>query len=159
MINSNDIDLTGWDLIGTIGVDSGQMMVGDPCYLEQWGGHDFTSFAGGGAKTKPTGAYSYDGACTATCSEEQVGVLGGGLAAVSPSGYGDGSYGVYVKWSDEGSWGRRVAAMMVVFIEDEDEDTEECEQCGVELHGFMWGICDDCEAENEEADEDELVDA
>ena len=143
--------MTGWDLIGYVGVDSGQMMVGDPCYLDKWGGNKFTSFGGGGVKTTPTGTYDYDGACTATCSEGSVGILGNGLAAVSPTGFGDGQYGVYVKWSDEGEWGPRAAAMMVVFIdgEDEDEDTEECEQCGTMLSGFVFGsICDDCEAEN-----------
>lgn len=147
MKRTSEIDMTGWDLIGHVGVDSGQMMVGDPCYLRDWGGYEFTSPPGAAGKHVPTGEYSYDGACTATCSEGGVGVLGDGLAAIAPSGFGDGEYGVYVKWSDEGAWGPRAAAMMVVFIEP-DED-EECEQCGATLVGFVSGsICDDCEAEN-----------
>lgn len=151
MTRTSKIDLTGWSLIGYVGVDSGQVMVGDPCYLNKWGGHEFTDFGGGGNKTKPTGTYDYNGACTATCSEGSVGILGNGLAAVSPSGFGDGQYGVYVKWSDDApEWGPRVAAMMVVFIEaEEEEEAEECEQCGGELVGFVGPICDDCEEEDQ----------
>lgn len=153
---SEKIDLSGWDLIGTIGVDSGQMMVGDPCYLDRWGGHEFTSHgkAPDGAYA-PTRSYDYDGACTATCSKDSVGILGNGLAAVSSTGYGDGAYGVYVKRSDEGAWGERIAAMMVVFIGDEDEDEDEvCEECGDTLVGFMGPLCDDCEAAYEDEDDD-----
>ena len=30
------IVIEGLELVGTFGVDSGQAMVGDPCYLDQW---------------------------------------------------------------------------------------------------------------------------
>jgi hypothetical protein len=154
MKRTSEIDMTGWNLIGYVGVDSGQMMVGDPCYLDKWGGTEFTSPPGAAGKHVPTGEYSYDGACTATCSEGSVGVLGNGLAAVSPTGFGDGQYGVYVKWSDEGAWGPRAAAMMVVFIDNEGDGAEDyncedytCDECGDEIGGFGGDLCAVCEDE------------
>ena len=144
----SDVSTEGWTEIGTVGVDSGQIMVGDPCYLDKWGGHEFTSHGKDDeGKYRPTGTYDYDGACTATCSPESVGVLGNGLAAVVSSGYGDGQYGVYVKHEDAGM-GKRVAAVMVVFCEDEPEEEESCYNCGGEItFSTCSGLCDDCEAE------------
>ena len=54
--------------IGSVFVDSGQMMLGDPCYLEGWQGHDFAS-------DRP-GEYSYAGACTASLSDDSAGIIG-----------------------------------------------------------------------------------
>ncbi len=121
------IDTNGWDLIGTIGVDSGQVMLCDPCYIPLWDGEDkeFAADAMGSAKPEHTN-FSYAGACNATLSEAKAGLVGNGLGAVTSTGFGDGSYGVYVKRSDQGIWGDCVAAMMIVFIgSDEDEDEDE----------------------------------
>ena len=104
--------------IGNVFVDSGQMMVGDPCYLSNWVDSKSLDFDG------RTGEYSYEGACQETTSEDRAGILGGGLSAVCTSGFGDGSYPVYVEYSDEGSWGTRVKSMTVVFIDDEDYDDD-----------------------------------
>ena len=91
-------------------------MVGDPCYLNQWVDSQSLDF------DKRTKAYSYEGACQETTCEDQAGVLEDGLSAVCATGFGDGSYPVYVEYSDEGSWGKRIKSITVVFIEDEDED-------------------------------------
>jgi hypothetical protein len=123
----DNIDLRGWDLIGTIGVDSGQMMLCDPCYVDSWDRDDgtFADDAMGREKPEHTN-FSYAGACNATLSKQKAGILGRGTGAVCSSGFGDGSYGVYIKRSDEGPWGNRVGAMMIVFIsDDEDEDGDE----------------------------------
>jgi hypothetical protein len=103
------------ELIGHVGVDSGQIMIGDPCYLRQWGGHDFTSF---GSEYEPSGEYSYDGACLATLSDKGAGELGNGLAIATQTGYGDGNYPVYVERTAEG----RIASVTIVFSESDDED-------------------------------------
>lgn len=102
--------------IGEVYVDSGQMMVGDPCYLSEWTNSDELDFE------KRDKEYSYEGACQETCSEEHAGILGGGLSAVCSTGYGDGCYPVYIEYSDEGSWGRRVKSITVVFLDEEDEE-------------------------------------
>ena len=98
-------------LVGHCGVDSGQIMLVDPCYV-----HDFKD----GEEFKP-GEYPYDfsynGACGATLSEKQMGELGNSTACVVTSGWGDGLYPVYVTYSEDG----RVASATIVFI-DEDEE-------------------------------------
>lgn len=154
------VNLDECELVGHIGVDSGQMMLGDPCYLDEWGGGEFTSV---GENKPPNGAFNYDGACRATTSGKQAGLLGNGvakLAAVTSTGFGDGQYPVYVEISDEGAWGKRVKSMTIVFIDDseEEEDEDHCENCGADLVGFMVAICDDCaytEQEEREEDDDE----
>lgn len=131
--------------IGNVWVDSGQMMLGDPCYLEGWQGHDF-------ADDRP-GEYSYAGACTATLSDDSAGIIGTdhrgtreGMAAVFATGYGDGSYPVDVTYNSDG----RVVAVTILFDEDADPEGEEAEACG---HcGDVWladelnydGLCPEC---------------
>jgi hypothetical protein len=114
-------------LIGHVGVDSGQLIITDPCYIKSWGSNDF------GSDQKPDikGLYSYDyeGACSATLSEDQAGALrfqmgheGAGVAF--STGFGDGLYPVYATFSDEGEWGTRVKSIRVEFIEEEDYGDE-----------------------------------
>ena len=96
-----------WIKRGKVGVDSGQIMVGDPCYI----GADFA----GEHDAKP--AMNYAGACAASLSPKQCGNFGGGsMAFCTSSGYGDGEYPVYVKYNSDG----RVAAIMIRFCEDDE---------------------------------------
>lgn len=154
------IDMSGWDLIGTIGVDSGQIMLADPCYVDSFDSKDgdFAHDAIGREKPEHTN-FSYAGACNVTLAKDQAGIIGNGLGAVCSSGFGDGSYPVYIKRTNEGSCGDRIGAMMIVFIgdEDEDEDTiEVCEKCGDEMWGFHIGeVCPECEANAETEENDE----
>lgn len=76
--------------IGDIGVDSGQVMVGDPCYLR-----DFTNDEYGENPYTEDGDYtfSYSGCCEA--SSEGGGELGRWQGVVSYTAYGDGVYPVY----------------------------------------------------------------
>lgn len=95
------------ELIGEVFVDSGQLMIGDPCYLKDWKDGDvemdrLDAVQGEAPAAVPSGEYSYQGACEATCSPRQVGILNGGEAAVFSSGYGDGSYKVYAHKNREG---------------------------------------------------------
>ena len=111
-------------LAGHVGVDSGQVMVGDPCYLKEWKDEGFNS----SAPFVGPFSFDYDGACRATCSDAMVGQLGGYHTAVAvSSGYGDGTYPVYVEKNPEG----RVVAMHVYFDEDPNE-APECPECGGE---------------------------
>lgn len=95
--------------IGVVGVDSGQILITDPCYIgSQWKDSDFDA----GKK----GEYSYGGACKATMSDKGAGQLnyelghaGAGVAACS--GYGDGCYPVYAQYNGEG----RIARILIDF--------------------------------------------
>lgn len=160
-----------WVRIGSVGVDSGQLLVCDPCYLQRWehdnpGGRDgnlghlhddgtilfctlhgechqegaigFDHFdqviekygksanqlAGDGVLKKvtrrPSGAFSYSGACQATTDKQQAGELGNGLGVAFSSGYGDGVYGVFARYKDDPDWGRRIAEVRIVLIGDND---------------------------------------
>jgi len=105
-------------LIGKFGVDSGQAMVGDPCYLDSWNNWDDKAEPFDNYKNK-TGEYSYLGACNATI-EKGYGQLGHGSAVVFSTGYGDGVYPVYAQIDDG-----RVVKVVIDFngtLDDEDID-------------------------------------
>ena len=87
--------MSNWTLLGRVWVDSGQLILTDPCYLSDWQGHDYADDA--------PGEYSFAGACTTTL-DGFGGVLGGsvddplpteGRAVAFPTGFGDGVYPVY----------------------------------------------------------------
>ncbi len=169
-----------WTLIGRVGVDSGQLMVCDPCYIEsQWvnngfsgneaplwthedgslfytschgncpapGAQDFGTFdqviekygktanaliAEGLLKESrpdPSGEFSYKGCCEATLTKDQAGQMNfklghEGAGVAFSSGFGDGVYDVFARYSDEGDWGRRIAEVRIVLIEEDDEEED-----------------------------------
>lgn len=88
------------ELIGQVAVDSGQLMVCDPCYIDsQWEKEEFDS----GVKYN----FSYNACCNATLSNNRAGQLNFkkgyiGLAVAFSSGYGDGIYDVYAHKNEDG---------------------------------------------------------
>jgi hypothetical protein len=107
--------LDGLTLAGRFSVDSGQAMIGDPCYLDSYNPNTQDDFELEGQE----GEYSYLGAC-ATTINKQYGELGSGSAVVVSTGYGDGQYPVYVKLNSDG----RVCMVVIDFLgelESEDE--------------------------------------
>lgn len=113
-----------WTKVGTISVDSGSVMIGDPCYTQ---GADASSaskdWMGFLAATYP-GTFGPNS--TGESMPQVTNALGEqGLGIVSSSGFGDGEYPVYVRYSDEGQWGKRVAELKVVFIGEEEEEEED----------------------------------
>lgn len=96
-------------LAGQIGIDSGQAMVGDPCYLDTWETNKNDEFNIDGKE----GEYSYHGACATTLSNN-YGQLGLGEAVVFNTGYGDGLYPVYVQMNEDG----RVSKVVIDFEGD-----------------------------------------
>lgn len=114
--------ITSTKLIGYVAVDSGQVLITDPGYLSSWGKEGFGE-AG-------EGHYSYGGACSTTLAVGSAGQLNfkaghAGAGVVSSSGYGDGMYPVYAHFEETEDWGKRIARLEIVFIEDEDEDGED----------------------------------
>jgi hypothetical protein len=106
------ITLTDLIYAGNFGVDSGQAMVGDPCYLDNWDTNKNDSWELEGKE----GQYSYQGA-SATTIASNYGELGIGTAVVFSTGYGDGVYPVYVQLNEDG----RVAKVVIDFEGDIDE--------------------------------------
>jgi hypothetical protein len=105
------ITLTNLIQAGSFGVDSGQAMVGDPCYLDNWDTNKNEQWSTDGKE----GQYSYHGA-SATTIANSYGELGNGSAVVFSTGYGDGVYPVYVQMNEDG----RVSKVVIDFEGDLD---------------------------------------
>jgi hypothetical protein len=98
--------LTDLVYAGSFGVDSGQAMVGDPCYLDNWDTNKNEEWNLEGK----VGQYSYQGA-SATTLESNYGTVGFHNAVVFSTGYGDGVYPVYVQMNEDG----RVSKVVIDF--------------------------------------------
>jgi hypothetical protein len=98
MIKANNLTL-----IGEFSVDSGQAIIGDPCYLEDWKpwNSEEDNFED---HTNRVGEYGYLGACNATLGKG-FGQLGGATAVAFSTGYGDGLYPVYADITEDGRVG------------------------------------------------------
>ena len=98
MIKANNLTL-----IGQFSVDSGQAIIGDPCYLDEWQNwdRDKDSFE---SHANKVGEYGYLGACNATLSKG-FGELGEQSAVAFSTGYGDGLYPVYANINEDGRVG------------------------------------------------------
>lgn len=124
-ITRNGFYQTNSRVVGYAGVDSGQMMIIDTDAISDWDSNDDDEWPFGiGAEPETPeikNDLSYYAACEKTLGPEQSGILDE-LAVVSSSGYGDGSYPV---WVYEDSLGN-VERVEIRFIEDfEDEDNWE----------------------------------
>jgi cell division protein FtsB len=93
-------------LIGQVAVDSGQLMVTDPCYIDaDWRREPF-SVPGKVESTEDTlFNYSYDGACRAALNGEGHGQLAfelghAGAGVAFSTAWGDGMYPVYAEKHD-----------------------------------------------------------
>ena len=80
--------------IGVVGVDSGQLMICDPCYLSEY---ENTAYS---PENEDPSKFTYDTVCRKTVGEPGYGQLefsqgNPGLAVAFSSGYGDGLYPVY----------------------------------------------------------------
>lgn len=100
-----------WEKVGVIGVDAGLCWIGDPCYILHRDddkyiaiGKNWREFCSNFENYPVMKQFHYD--------------MGHpGLGFCVSTGYGDGSYDVFVKRNNEG----RIAEVKVVFIEKETE--------------------------------------
>ena len=105
---------------GWVGVDSGQIMVGDPCYIgDNWDSEWNENEVKAGKRVPDNRRMNYSGACAASLSPNMYGSIGGSLAFCTSSGFGDGLYPVYVK-KENG----RVAAILIDFFPEYDDDDD-----------------------------------
>jgi hypothetical protein len=102
-------------LAGYFTVDSGQAMVGDPCYLDDWDTNKNEEWNIEGK----AGDYSYHGA-SATTIANAYGELGHAKAVVFNTGYGDGMYPVYVELNND----NRVSKVVLDFEGNVNLDKE-----------------------------------
>jgi hypothetical protein len=82
------------EYIGEVYVDSGQLIISDPGFLNEWKPGYFVDGT-------DEAFNSYDEVCKVTTGPGHGQVLGGFAVAFS-SGYGDGMYGVYAKRDKDG---------------------------------------------------------
>lgn len=108
-------------LIGYCSVDSGQILLCDPCYIDsQWQRNTDPDFTKKGTK-KHKGEFSYRGCCIATSGAKFGGQLNHGLghpgAGVAIcSGLGDGHYPVYATIKTLKNAGKRVESITIKFL-------------------------------------------
>jgi hypothetical protein len=128
--------MTTKTLIGQVAVDSGQIMIIDPCYINA----DFAKEFDTSTKGKEQSEYemNYDGCCNATLSDKGYGQLEN-LAIACGTLYGDGVYPVYAEFDDN----NRVKSLTIDFDPRSDADDDVCENCGEDMD---W----DCRCDDEE---------
>jgi len=110
----NDL-LTDLKYAGSFAVDSGQAMVGDPCYLSDYDPNTNEQWNLEGKE----GQYSYQGV-SATTLKNSFGEIGNSHAVAFNTGYGDGLYPVFVKLNNDG----RVSMVIIDFDGNLDEEQE-----------------------------------
>lgn len=87
--------------IGVVGVDSGQLMVCDPCYVND----DWKRELPEGWKPPEdcdNQPFSYEGACNLSCGKKRGGQMifkrgNAGAGVAVSTGFGDGTYSVYLE--------------------------------------------------------------
>lgn len=131
--------------IGDIAVDSGQIMIADPCYINA----DFVKEFDPGqlgefddAPAQDQYEMNYDGCCNATLNKNGFGQLGNEftnkLGIACRTMWGDGVYPVYAETDRDG----RIKTITIDF--DPVPDDELCPECGTDLYN---DYCD-CDGED-----------
>lgn len=86
-----------WERVGEVGVDSGHLILIDPCYI---------------IKDKP-----YDEFCAIMEKAKWPKTMAHKGGIVTSTGFGDGSYDVFAKVTDYKEMGKRVTEIRIVFGE------------------------------------------
>ena len=107
-----------WVKLGVVGVDSGQLMVCDPCYIDsEWSKENFDT------KKKSKTSFSYAKICELTMKDDKGGQLKykkghPGVAVAFSSGIGDGLYEVHARIGTIGQWGTRIKEVRIIMDEE-----------------------------------------
>jgi hypothetical protein len=124
----------GWTLVGECAVDSGQLMVCDPCYIKShWDSNEFTS-----STDKDKNDFSYDGACVTTI-RHTAGQLGNSfgsryLGVATSTAGGDGVFPVYVRYENGTAMEFRIMLDGARLTKDgEPAEYDECPDCGEDI--------------------------
>jgi len=112
--------------VGLIGVDSGLVMICDPCYLDKFGERGNDSELGDGEFR-----YSLQGCDEAASTPDRCGQLvfdkgWTGAGVVSTTGIGDGTYEVFALKQQVPGCGERIIKLEIVFLEAEKPAKSDC---------------------------------
>lgn len=99
-------------LLGHVSVDSGQLILVDPCYLKEWKDGPFD------LNFKPDNHYAE--CCLASLSVQGGGQVFNDLAVCFSTGWGDGIYPIYATKED----GRIVKVQIEMGGEEEETESE-----------------------------------
>jgi hypothetical protein len=91
--------------LGSVGVDSGQLVLVDPCYIDNPGIWD---------------SGTYGKVCEVTLGDNRGGAVPPGFLVAFSTGYGDGAYDVWATYNKDGL----IAKVEVIFIPDGEDDEE-----------------------------------
>lgn len=111
------VDVSAMKRIGHVGVDSGQIMIVDPCYLDKWDSNEGQAWD----LELNSGEFSYQGVSGITI-EKTFGEVGLGSAVVSSSGYGDGFYPVYAEVDEDGTVMYMIIDFLGIFSDNEESE-------------------------------------
>lgn len=107
--------------LGVVGVDSGQLVITDPCYIDsEWKHEEFDD------EKEAKENFSYNACCKKTLKGHggqlnfKLGHAGAGV--VFSSGFGDGCYEVIATIKDYGDLGKRVSKVEIILIDDKEVD-------------------------------------
>lgn len=138
------IDVHNMVKIGSCAVDSGQILIVDPCYVIGDGTEDMRD-------NKP-----YEDICSVTLDTsgyaKRAGSVLNDLAVASSTLYGDGRYDVWANVDSDGG----VQGLYIDFAGGADldnDDDNECQRCGEPMNGidegdYCWR-CDDDEKDDD----------
>lgn len=124
--------------LGEVAVDSGQLILTDPCYLKEFDSKDDDfGTPGPDGKYPPVNRYGYAGACVATLNGPggNVGTFEGQAVAFG-TGWGDGCYQVHAVVRNG-----RVMSVTVCF-DHQANRYGECDSCGADAD--VEDLCSDC---------------
>ena len=131
--------------VGTFGVDSGTVMIIDPCYvLKDDRGDDYSKETEYLRNVMPTCEAPYYGGVRPDDYSSDCGMVFSTL-------YGDGEYPIYAETNSQG----RIVRLIIDFDdhqEDHEDDEDECDRCGATL---QWdGTCPNgCDREDDDEDQ------
>ena len=104
-------------LLGYVGVDSGQLMITDPCYLDEF--RNNAEDLGWSPENprikidKNDRSYSYTGVCGTNHNDDQGGEIGDGKGVCFSSGLGDGAYPIYAQYENDEYFGKRITKIVI----------------------------------------------
>lgn len=143
-----DVRGSGWELAGYQGVDSGTVIISDPCYVLA----DEERLYKNGKPYDKTYTEFLDDTIKREAAGESLDVRqpwGDGSVTILSTTYGDGSYPIYIQRNHEG----RPTAILIDLAqelggvyEDDMDDLDECPYCG-----DLIGPWDKCSCAEEDA--------
>lgn len=131
-------------LVGHVSVDSGLVLLIDPCYLHDWKHGEFDITDG---RTVADAKNNYDECCLRVGADE-VGPVFNGSAVASGTTHGDGRYPVFATFESG-----RIASLRIDFLFDENAGEEEDEEDEDD-----WAALVDPDDEDDDWEDDEFED-